>query len=170
MPAFLRPAVRRGHVAAAREEVCRSEPAYTLVVLLEPIAEPGLGRPGDDATAKMTAKKEQIRAVAHHHLEATKVGRGGIALHDGVAIVEPNVIVILPNVILAKRDPNACTGLQELERRVRLQPGELEAREDDCLVGDPTIALHLSERCEATLLGDELQEHAGALVGSRTIA
>jgi hypothetical protein len=108
-------------------------------------------------------KKKQIRAVAHHHLEPTKVGRGGDALHDGVAIVEPNVI-------LAKRDPNACTGLQELERRVRLQPGELEAREDDCLVGDPTIAFHLSERCEATLLGDELQEHAGALVGSRTIA
>lgn len=159
MPAILRPAVRRGHVAAAREEVCRSEPAYTLVVLLEPFAQPGLRRPGDDAMAK----KEQIRAVAHHHLEATKVGRGGDALHDGVAIVEPNVI-------LAKRDPNACTGLQELERRVRLQPGELEAREDDCLVGDPTIALHLSERCEATLLGDELQEHAGALVGSRTIA
>ena len=159
MPAILRPAVRRGHVAAAREEVCRSEPAYTLVVLLEPFAQPGLGRPRDDAMGK----KKQIRAVAHHHLEPTKVGRGGDALHDGVAIVEPNVI-------LAKRDPNACTGLQELERRVRLQPGELEAREDDCLVGDPTIALHLSERCEATLLGDELQEHAGALVGSRTIA
>ena len=78
--------------------------------------------------------------------------------------------IVEPNVILAKRDPNACTGLQELERRVRLQPGEFEAREDDCLVGDPTIALHLSERCEATLLGDELQEHAGALVGSLTIA
>ena len=163
MPAIPRPAVRCGHVAAAREEVGRSEPADTLVVLLEPIAQPGLGRPGDDAMAKIMAKKEQICAVADHHLEATKVGRDGIALHDGVPIVEPNVI-------LAKRDPNACTGLQELERRVRLQPGELEAREDDCLVGDPTIALNLSERCEATLLGDELQEHAGALVGSRTIA